>query len=292
MADRTNGNLAIVQDEPQIISIPQQQKAALTNASALAQDVAKIVKDNGLAKRFGSSPKEHVFVEGWLTISRVNNEAPHAKVESVETHGEFEVIKARAWITDASGTVVSEADGYCSSEEQNWKGKPFYARASMAQTRAIGKAMRLRHAWVMVMAGFSPTPAEEMTEDMAAPSVPTPAPAKKVYKLKPQDGDDAERVPASVTDAAAPAETVPTVVPDDGYEGVLLKAYSKEKTDSKGQTYRSLLLVFADNSEDWHYCNHADTLKLPLKELKDKPVLAKVERKGDFKLCHGLKVMA
>src|SRR6185436_11548885 len=84
------------------LSIPQQQKEQLKNAAALAQDVAKIVKENGLAKRFGSSPKEHVFLEGWLTISRVNNEAPHAKVEAVETHGDFEVIKARAWITDAA----------------------------------------------------------------------------------------------------------------------------------------------------------------------------------------------
>jgi hypothetical protein len=57
----------------------------------------------------------------------------------------------------------------------------------------------------MVMAGFAPTPAEEMTDDMV--TVPTPAPAKKVYKLKPQEGDDAEKVPASVTDASAPVIT-------------------------------------------------------------------------------------
>lgn len=266
------------------LSIPQQQKEQLKNAAALAQDVAKIVKENGLAKRFGSSIKEHVFVEGWLTISRVNNEAPHAKVEAVENHGEHEVIKARAWITDASGAVVSEADGYCSTEEQNWKDKPFYARASMAQTRAIGKAMRLRHAWVMVMAGFAPTPAEEMTDDMA--TVPTPAPAKKTYVLKkPQEGDDAEKVPASVTDAAAPAE--PLVVADEGLEVVVLKAYSKEKTDKNKNTYRGVLLVHNDDSEKWWNCYDKDTLS-KLQSMKEQAVGAKLEMKGEYPLCHRL----
>src|SRR5262245_25519523 len=95
------------------LPLAQLQRQTLADASALAQQVAKIVKDNGLSKAFKAGAKEHVYVEGWLTISRVNNEAPHAKVESVETHGEHEVIKARAWITDAHGNVVSEADGYC-----------------------------------------------------------------------------------------------------------------------------------------------------------------------------------
>ena len=273
------------------LSIPQQQKEQLKNAAALAQDVAKIVKENGLAKRFGSSPKEHVFLEGWLTISRVNNEAPHAKVDAVETHGEHEVIKARAWITDAHGVVVSEADGYCSTEEQNWKGKPFYARASMAQTRAIGKAMRLRHAWVMVMAGFEACPVEEMSEDFVAPAqtpTPAPAPAKKVYKLKPQEGDDAEKVPASVTDAAAPG--VPLVVPDEALEAVVLKAYSKEKTDKKGNVNRGVLLVMADNSEGWWNCYDAQTMAA-LPQLKGQALHAKLEDKNGFKLCHRLEVM-
>jgi hypothetical protein len=54
---KDNGNALAMIDEPSgLISIPQQQKAALVNAASLAQDVAKIVRDNGLSKRFGSSP--------------------------------------------------------------------------------------------------------------------------------------------------------------------------------------------------------------------------------------------
>ena len=34
--------------------------------------------------------------------------------------------------------------------------------ASMAQTRAVSKAFRLALSWVMTLAGYEPTPAEEM----------------------------------------------------------------------------------------------------------------------------------
>lgn len=234
--------LAIVdQDNGSALSIPQVQKEHLKNAAALAADVAKIVRDNGLSKNFGGA-KDHVFVEGWLTISRVNNEAPHAKIEAVETHGEFEVIKARAWITDAHGNVVSEADGYCSVEEKNWKGKPFYARASMAQTRAIGKAMRLRHAWVMVMAGFSPTPAEEMD---GIHDEPKPAPAKKEYQLKPKtasrEGDEAKPVPTVVVDTEAAGELVT----------VLKVATKTGEKNGKPWTRFGIQAKFASGETEW-----------------------------------------
>lgn len=48
------------------------------------------------------------------------------------------------------------------SDEQNWRGKPTYALRSMAQTRTAGKALRSLFAHIAVLAGYSPTPAEEM----------------------------------------------------------------------------------------------------------------------------------
>jgi hypothetical protein len=166
----------------------EEQKRILADAAALAEEVARIVRDNGLSMRFGNNPREYVFVEGWLAISRANNEQPHATVKEVVRDPETgdELIHARAWLTDLRGTIVSRADGYCGTGESRWRDKPFYARASMAQTRALAKAMRLRHAWVMVMAGYSPTPAEEMSEDLVdtRPSAVGPAPAR------PQELDD------------------------------------------------------------------------------------------------------
>jgi len=45
---------------------------------------------------------------------------------------------------------------------------PWFQLASMAQTRAGAKALRNRLAWVVVLAGYKPTPAEEMTEGTAS----------------------------------------------------------------------------------------------------------------------------
>ncbi|HXG60453.1 MAG TPA: hypothetical protein VNO22_03685 [Planctomycetota bacterium] len=169
----------------------EEQRQVLANAAALAEQVARIVKENGLSMKFGNNPREYVRVEGWLTISRVQNEQPHAKVEEVVRDPEsgHETIHARAWLTNSQDQVVSLADGYCSTEEPGWRDKPFYARASMAQTRAIAKAMRLRHAWVMVLAGYAPTPAEEMSEELLAAEPPgAPGPLRRTERPAPGGG--------------------------------------------------------------------------------------------------------
>jgi hypothetical protein len=47
-------------------------------------------------------------------------------------------------------------------DENLWAKRPTYARRSMAITRATGKAFRLGFSWVITLAGYNPTPAEEM----------------------------------------------------------------------------------------------------------------------------------
>jgi len=61
----------------------EEQKRVLADAAALAEKVARIFRDNSLSMRFGNNPREYVFVEGWLAISRANNEQPHATVKEV-----------------------------------------------------------------------------------------------------------------------------------------------------------------------------------------------------------------
>lgn len=70
--------------------------------------------------------------------------------------------KAVALLYDRTGTVVGGAEAYCLRDEGNWKTKPWFQLASMAQTRAGAKALRNRLAWVVVLAGYRPTPAEEL----------------------------------------------------------------------------------------------------------------------------------
>lgn len=248
------------------MSLQMQQRESLKAAGALAKEVAKIVKDNGLSRTFSKGGREHVSIEGWLTISRVNNEQPHAEVKDVKRDPEtgVEVIHARAWITNDKGTIVSEADGYCSTEEGNWNGKPFYARASMAQTRALGKAMRLRHAWVMVMAGFEATPAEEMDgvelEPVRNASRPKPTNAPQST----QKAQEAPQVEARANSSST-VKSEPLVVPDGEQDGnltceaVTVIGWAKEprtgtKKDGSGWWQIGVKVGFPNNRQEWVVC--------------------------------------
>jgi hypothetical protein len=75
-----------------------------------------------------------------------------------------------------TGRVVATAQSMCLNDEPNWDTRPTtvngervvqqvptFQRRSMAQTRACSKALRLAIGWVLGMAGYEATAAEEMT---------------------------------------------------------------------------------------------------------------------------------
>jgi hypothetical protein len=65
--------------------------------------------------------------------------------------------------------MISAAEAQCTVEEANWKNKELWQLRSMAQTRACAKALRNVLAWIVVLAGYSPTPAEEMNHGQPPP---------------------------------------------------------------------------------------------------------------------------
>jgi len=69
---------------------------------------------------------------------------------------------AVAHLRNAAGEIVSGAEAVCMRSEEFWSDKEAFQLRSNAQTRACAKVTRNVFAWIMVLAGFSPTPAEEM----------------------------------------------------------------------------------------------------------------------------------
>jgi hypothetical protein len=61
-----------------------------------------------------------------------------------------------------AGQVVGAAEAECLRSERTWKGRDDYALRSMAQTRAVSKALRGPLGFVVTLAGYEATPAEEM----------------------------------------------------------------------------------------------------------------------------------
>jgi hypothetical protein len=73
--------------------------------------------------------------------------------------------EARAVVVNSSGMEVSAAEALCMRSEEQWADRPIFQLKSMAQTRACSKALRNVLAWVVVLAGYRATPAEEMIGD-------------------------------------------------------------------------------------------------------------------------------
>jgi len=115
--------------------------------------------------------RDYVRIEGWQVLCHLCN-LPLPSIVDLRREEREGGYVAGALL--AYGGREYRAYGICASDEPNWRGRPEFQLASMAQTRAAGKVLRLLLGWVMTLAGYEPTPAEEMTHDPTPPSTPTP----------------------------------------------------------------------------------------------------------------------
>jgi hypothetical protein len=112
--------------------------------------------------------KKYLRVEAWETIGAFNLcGADPEWVEPMIIDGEMVGYRAKIrLVDDRTGLVVGGAISACGLDEFVARGKSGIAKhnavMSMAQTRATSKAYRQKYAWVAVLAGYQPTPAEEM----------------------------------------------------------------------------------------------------------------------------------
>ncbi len=99
--------------------------------------------------------------------------------------------EARVEVRTVSGEVVGSAEAMCARSEETWSKRDDQALRSMAETRAESRAYRRAIGWIIHMAGYSPTPAEEMghqpgahTEAATMPHGPEASEALQATLLK------------------------------------------------------------------------------------------------------------
>lgn len=148
--------------QPKTFSI----KPSLTNTRKMAIELTKFIDDNKLSANIAG--KKYVMVEGWqFAGSQLSLTAIPGDAENVSTDSETKY-KANAEVFHIpTGTLISRGFAICSNKEAKKKSFDEYAIASMAQTRAIGKAYRNNLAWLMKLAGFEGTPVEEIDKETA-----------------------------------------------------------------------------------------------------------------------------
>ncbi len=128
-------------------------------ATDTANALAKVVRDKKLTVRIQKS--DHVRVEGWTLLGTMLGVFPVC-VWSRKLEDGWE---ARVEARTLAGLVVGAAEAMCTRAEKTWGSRDDYALRSMAQTRATSKALRQPLGFVMTLAGFDPTPAEEMPRE-------------------------------------------------------------------------------------------------------------------------------
>ncbi len=135
-----------------------------SKAKKAADKLIDIVKQNGWAVKVGGG--EHLMYEAWQTVGKYYNCSVGTGDANAVKIGEVDGFSAKAYVIDnKTGVKIGEAEAYCMRDEANWKTKPTFQLASMAQTRAGSRALRQIFGFVVALAGYNPTPAEEMIHE-------------------------------------------------------------------------------------------------------------------------------
>ncbi|MDO1445762.1 hypothetical protein Q0590_05845 [Rhodocytophaga aerolata] len=168
----------------------------------LAVDLAKFIKENKLFHNIQG--KEFVNVEGWQYAgSRLGILPIVEELTNISDEHEMKYQAKVKLLNLRTEQIVGSGFAICSNKESGKKYYQEFAIASMAQTRAIGKAYRNILAWIIRAAGYEPTPAEEMDY------LSTPADASKASTQRSQ------AAPVAAEPIAAEVQQPKVVAQDD-----------------------------------------------------------------------------
>jgi hypothetical protein len=150
----------------------------IAHASEMAKALSDVIEQRKLFSMI--SGRKYVKVEGWTTLGAMLGVLPRevsCAEREVDGHLEFEA--TIELVRSRDGAVIGRASAICGRDEPTWKSRPRYALKSMAATRATGKAYRLAWSWIVALAGYEPTPAEEMPHETdAGEDRPRPSPER------------------------------------------------------------------------------------------------------------------
>ena len=133
----------------------------IQQATAVAKELAGII--NGQKLYTVISGRKYVRVEGWSTMGAMLGVLPREDSVVRLDDGGYEAIVSL--IRTSDGAVIGRASAICGMDEKTWASRAEYARGSMSITRATGKAFRLGFSWIITLAGYEATPAEEMASE-------------------------------------------------------------------------------------------------------------------------------
>ena len=211
--------------------------------------------------------EQYLEFEDWQTVARFYGiTVKVVKTELLDLGGVKGYEATAEAIRNTDGMVISSADAMCLNDEEKWSTRakydyvngvkvkvsdipvPLFQLRSMAQTRACAKALRNILAWVVVLAGFKPTPAEEMTDGLSASTKPPVAMPQAATAPIPPKAEKAapasyEQMPALISEPQA--KRLYAIAIGSGYTGVEIKEFLHNNFGV--ETSKELLREFYDD---------------------------------------------
>lgn len=139
-------------------SLQVQQEQVIQKATAIAQSLKGVIEAQKLFAVIQG--KKFVTVEGWTTLGALLGVTPREVETKRLDDGSYE---STVELVNAFDRIIGKASATVGMDE-TWGKRQEYARRSMAQTRATGKAFRLCFSWIIKLAGYEACPAEEMID--------------------------------------------------------------------------------------------------------------------------------
>jgi hypothetical protein len=187
---------------PETVSLAETRAAReIEKARDWAAAIDRVVKQQ---RRFVTiEGKRYILSDAWLMIAALDQAAPVAEdpVPIVED-GKIVGYRVSVKLVRPDGAVRGRATMTCYLDEYPCRGKrgtdAHRAAISAATTWAAAKAAKLTYGWVVVLAGYEPTLAEEAPEQEKAAfsySVPVSEPPRKEGEARPfaPEREEAER---------------------------------------------------------------------------------------------------
>lgn len=179
---RDDGAIAVTEDA-KVMALLANDTPELIMARAIKASKVLGTVIAGKKKPVVFNGEQYIEFEDWQTVGNFYNIAAKVVTTKFVEFGSVQGFECHAEaINTKTGAVVSAADAMCLNDEEKWSTRakyewksgvkvkmgevavPLFQLRSMAQTRACAKALRNVLAWIVVLAGYKPSVAEEMVE--------------------------------------------------------------------------------------------------------------------------------
>jgi hypothetical protein len=148
----------------------QNPVAYVAQATRLATSLAEVINKQKLFAVIQN--RKYVTVEAWTLLANMLAVNPVVVwSRPVEDHEGSQGWEARVEVKNMQGVLIGSGEAMCTRSEKTWQRREDFALRAMAQTRATSRALRNPLGFVVKLAGYEATPAEEMPRDGEDPLV-------------------------------------------------------------------------------------------------------------------------